>query len=260
MTYMTTIHDRYAARPNSLEQMSVADFMSNYQLMSTSNDTKPFEEQDEVDEEVSGNVITLKNGQGQMCKKKVPQVIRYHYISQQNEEEAYCHKLLLLYQPWRSESQIKTHTSYKDSFEHIKNQLVPNIQLFEPFHEDVESALENFDPDDLSPELWECFMANIEQEKEGAVEEDPNYEFLDPENLPAEVQEANRRKSTNINLFTLTKTSQIPDNDFYKLILSLNSKQKHLFDFIYCWATQYRISLNRPDPFHIFLSGGGGVG
>lgn len=47
----------------------------------------------------------------------------------------------------------------------------------------VESVLENFDPDDMAPEAWEDFMANIEQEKEGAVIEDPNYEFLNPDNL-----------------------------------------------------------------------------
>lgn len=259
--YTTTIHDRYAARPSSLEQISFADFISNYRLTSSSSsENNNQEEQYEVDEEVSENVITLRDGLGQMKKRKIPQVIRYHYVSQEKDEEAYFHRLLLLYQPWRSEDQLKTHSTYKDSFEIVKEQLVPKIKSFEPFHDDVESVLENFDPDDMAPEAWEDFMANIEQEKEGAVIEDPNYEFLNPDNLPNDVLETNLRHSSSNKSFTLTKTSTLPDTDFYKLIQSLNSKQRLLFDFIYYWATAMRLSVNVPDPFHIFLSGGGGVG
>lgn len=52
--YTTTIHDRYAARPSSLEQISFADFISNYRLdSSSSSENNNQEEQDEVDEEVS---------------------------------------------------------------------------------------------------------------------------------------------------------------------------------------------------------------
>lgn len=77
----------------------------------------------------------------------------------------------------------------------------------------VESVLENFDLDDMAPEAWEDFMANIEQEKEGAVLEDPNYEFLNPDNLPNDVLETNLRHSSSNKSFTLTKTSTLPDTD-----------------------------------------------
>lgn len=43
----------------------------------------------------------------------------------------------------------------------------------------------------MAPEAWVDFMANIEQEKEGAVIEDPNYEFLNPDSLPNDVLETN---------------------------------------------------------------------
>lgn len=73
----------------------------------------------------------------------------------------------------------------------------------------------------MAPEAWEDFMANIEQEKEGAVIEDQNYEFLNPDNLPYDVLETNLRHSSSNKSFTLTKTSTLPDTDFYKLIQSL---------------------------------------
>lgn len=71
--YTTTIHDRYAARPSSLEQISFADFISNYRLTSSSSsENNNQEEQDEVDEEVSENVITLRDGLGHEKAENTP--------------------------------------------------------------------------------------------------------------------------------------------------------------------------------------------
>lgn len=98
-------------------------------------------------------------------------------MSKEKVEEAYFHRLLLLYYPWRIEEQLKTHNSYKVSFEIIQQQVIPKIQEFESFHEDVETLLDDFDPDDLSPEIWEEVMQPIEQEKEGAVQDAPSYAF-----------------------------------------------------------------------------------
>lgn len=67
-----TIH-RYAARPSSLEQISFADFISNYRLTSSSSsENNNQEEKNEVDEEVSENVITLRDGLGHEKAENTP--------------------------------------------------------------------------------------------------------------------------------------------------------------------------------------------
>ena len=66
--FMWSIHDRYVARPDELEDMCLADFAAKY---STGSD------------EASGkNVITLKNNIGKMRLRQKEVVIRTHRYSE----------------------------------------------------------------------------------------------------------------------------------------------------------------------------------
>ena len=56
----------------------------------------------------------------------------------------------------------------------------------------------------------------------------------------------------------------LPNEQFYEICSQLNERQQHLFNFIMQYAIQLRLGENnsksQPEPFHIFLSGGAGVG
>lgn len=67
-------------------------------------------------------------------------------------------------------------------------------------------------------EVWEDFMVNIEQEKEGVVVEDLNYEFFNLDNLLNDVLEINLCYLLFNKLFILIKILILLDIDFYKLI------------------------------------------
>lgn len=67
-------------------------------------------------------------------------------------------------------------------------------------------------------EVWEDFMVNIEQEKEGVVIEDLNYEFFNFDNLLNDVLEINLCYLLFNKLFILIKILILLDIDFYKLI------------------------------------------
>lgn len=67
-------------------------------------------------------------------------------------------------------------------------------------------------------EVWEDFMVNIEQEKEGVVVEDLNYEFFNLDNLLNDVLEINLCCLLFYKLFILIKILILLDIDFYKLI------------------------------------------
>ena len=62
--------------------------------------------------------------------------------------------------------------------------------------------------------------------------------------------------------FTITKQCLITDPEFLTNIQALNVQQRQLFDYLFSWATKFRQSAaeSKPEPFYIFLSGGGGVG
>ncbi|KAK3086403.1 hypothetical protein FSP39_017935 [Pinctada imbricata] len=199
---------------------------------------------------------------GTLRERRNQRFIRYHYVSKERNEELYYHRLLLLYMPWRSESELKSST-YKDKFSEVKKDILGNINHYEPFYEEVEAALEDFDPDDASPEIWNEFAAGVQQEclEEQTNESHCKHPYLDPSLLPVQAIEDN--EVTTPRNYTIGKTQLVTDSRFYELVRSLNDKQRILFDYMYDWATRTRLASDDnsvPQPFYIFLSGGGGVG
>ena len=167
--------------------------------------------------------------------------------------------MLLLYKPWRNENQLAVNGSYKIAFENCKDTITPTIKLFEPYYDDVDDILENFEPEELHPEVWQQVAAQCEQDKDddGNIQQDLNFSFINPDNLPTV---ADNSIQMNQRTFSLTTTIQMPDTDYYQVLRSLNIKQRLLLDYIFKWTTDMRLSPHQPDPFYIFLSGGGGVG
>ena len=170
--YLPSIHEKYAKRPNSLENLTLAEFAANFSV------TRAFQhEENSGDEEVDHTdiqrhpKIQLKDNMGTIQKKQKrpqPRVIRYHYISKEKDEELHYHRLLLLYLPWRNESDLKASFSYKTKFEQVKETttILEKIKTYEPFNDEVENILENFDPDDAAPEMWNEMAAQYAQEQE----------------------------------------------------------------------------------------------
>ena len=258
--YLPSIHDKYAARPDKIESICLAEFVAYFTYGYSNkgdNKTQPHETQED-DVMLTETYITLKNGLGKMRKRKLPQCIRYHYVSEQKDQEAYYHRLLILYQPWRDELELKDDT-YKAKFQKVKDSIISMITKFEPFYDDVNTVLDNFDIDDLEPEAWDKIASQIEQEKndEDNIQQDLQYAHLNPESLLSEDAKPPTRHQKS---FSLTTTHTLFDCDYYKMVRSLNEKQRHLFDYMYLWGTDIRLGHNPPKPFYIFLSGGAGVG
>ncbi|WAR27351.1 hypothetical protein MAR_013055 [Mya arenaria] len=76
--YQKNLFDRYSARPDSLEDICLP--------------------------QQTATKITLKDGQGFMIKRNKPAIIRTHQWSVKKQPEPYYHAKLLLYHPWRNET------------------------------------------------------------------------------------------------------------------------------------------------------------
>ena len=115
--FCTSSLDRYAARPDSVEKLTLADFSSNYSPYYGSNnstneehgenyDTDAESDEDEIRVQRVCNmpdVITLKNNLGKMRKRRRPCVIRFHKVRDNLEEK--CRSMIMLYYPWRNEEE-----------------------------------------------------------------------------------------------------------------------------------------------------------
>ncbi|WAR06037.1 hypothetical protein MAR_021406 [Mya arenaria] len=111
--YVPGVQEKYAARPKSLEDLCLVDFVANYTHSKAENGINS-EETEEVDPAQTSLLITLSGGLGKMSRRKKPQVIRYHFVSKENGEDQYYHRLLLLYLPWRIEKDKIKYDTYKE--------------------------------------------------------------------------------------------------------------------------------------------------
>jgi DNA replication protein DnaC len=259
--YLPSIHDKYAARPDTLTDLTLAEFAASFSM--SKKPPVSSEEQPEIDAPectTGAKHYTLKDNLGVIHKRNTPQVIRYHYISKQTDEEKYYHRLLLLYMPWKNEEDLIKAGSYKQTFETEKQHILPTLRNFEKYIEDVEHVIDTFDPDEVGPEAWDQVATSVEQDKDHQDNSipTPSYAFLDPDILPPETT-SNRPAVQHKPLYTVTTTYRMPDADYYSSIRSLNTQQRQLFDFTFNWASQHRLH-KEPPPFFIFLSGGAGVG
>ena len=125
--YCKNIIDRYAARPQNLEDMSLAEFAALYTYKrECTNDVAQCEDymSGGSDAELQSdndlphdNVITLQNGLGSMRKRKKKAVIRWHNFNLEKEPEKHFRSRIMLFLPWRDEDKLcGNFKSYSDRY------------------------------------------------------------------------------------------------------------------------------------------------
>ena len=256
--------DRYVNRPDTLEEMCYASFASNYKHKSMMN--AKIDDDDNlgsvVSTAVSGyvelledpSVIKLKNELGYMRKRNQPCVIRWHSVSREKEPEHYYLRILQLYLPWRNEDELcHANGSYFSKFEEVKDLIHDTIMEFEPYTEiSTEDLLNAYDSSDDEPSNE---ISDEDSENEFSIFDPSNLEFEDVDNVPANVGGAPSNSETSLS---------IPREKYYAMCKDLNDEQRALFNY-FCVKIQLlkhfeSNNLDLPKPFHVFLSGGGGVG
>ena len=261
--YIPNILDKYAKRPDSLQDMCLADFASEYRNESTTNPKRDDENIKNYSEPISDFVdtaestvkIVLKDGLGKMKKRSRPCVIRWHKVSKLKDPEEYYLKLLQLYLPWRDESELKhVNGTYLSKFSQVEHQIRDAIYKHQPYDEldfdDLENHLDTDDDDDDDDDGND----NEYVLRPGVLE--LNEESCDSSRPP--------NNSTSVANIT---SSLMPNDQYYDMCSNLNARQQNLFNEIisqiqlYLWNPQEPCP-NREyhEPFYTFLSGGGGVG
>ena len=95
--YTTNMLEKYACRPDDLEEMCYADFATNYisikakDMKIDSEDIRNYTTSVSTIEDVepSSNVITLKDELGEMRQRTHPSVMRYHKVTKLKDSEQY---------------------------------------------------------------------------------------------------------------------------------------------------------------------------
>ena len=205
--------------------------------------------------------LPLMSSKEKMKCRRIRKVVRYHTPNPVTHAEAYAHHLLMLFFPFRNESDLisEVDNSYTSKLNEpdILSIVNSNKQLFEPFGDVVDRALMNF----TSQSRTDCYAqqendAVLDELGDGTCETDSDDIISeDPINNIQQTPGAPSALAPDI----------LPDEDINNLIKSLNTKQREVFDLIYSWArkTVMNRSSENPvdlDPLQIFITGGAGTG
>ena len=218
--------------------------------------------------------IKLMTKKETMQCRKVKAVIRYHKPKMTTEPERYFHHLLILFYPWRCESDLRgPDGSFSSKFRDrtVIEIIETNRIKFEPCAEAVDAALQCVQNNPQYSLYGEHFNASGEQEN-SEVQNQSNClgeDLCEDEQLAEDIALGSEGENLRVVVsdFPLVgiseyHASEVSDDDFRAMVRCLNDRQRDAFEFILTWCRKKWKSLGSekvqsPDAIYVFITGGG---
>ena len=279
--YCKNIIDRYAARPQNLEDMSLAEFAALYTYKrECTNDVAQCEDymSGGSDAELQSdndlpydNVITLQNGLGSMRKRKKKAVIRWHNFNLEKEPEKHFRSHIMLFLPWRDEDKLRGNfKSYSDRYNDEVDKIKKIEDLFIHHEEEINDAFEQLQTVGPPQDAWDNLAPGTEESQQAAQEEGINYERpMAEEDIQAPIDQIvndkpqSKNDSLNLKYTKEARKELLTTLKYNKYMQDLNQEQKTVVMYHRKWCKESLLALkqNKPiKPYYLFLSGPGGVG
>ncbi|CAB4011986.1 Hypothetical predicted protein [Paramuricea clavata] len=251
--FCTSLLDRYASRPNELENMSFAEFAATYTTDCKESDHESIDDNSTIQQSVS-STIKLKNGLGSMRKRKRHCVIRFH--KEKSEEEKY-RNLIMLYYPWRNEDiNLKANfESFKEHFQHIQAIIRSNEAMFSQNADENARAYDDLERWGPPENIWDTVAPNAEyqqaqQQDQGTVTEreigrdnEPNENVdLVSNSTTANRSEPHERYSAQLGKTLMTV------QEYRAMMRSLNKQQLQVLKIHPKWCKDTIIALKHDLP------------
>ncbi|XP_062570615.1 uncharacterized protein LOC134232646, partial [Saccostrea cucullata] len=257
---------RYARRPKLLENWCLADVVSELEV------TFPKEIRKDIQEEVNDDnpednsqetftdqdvLVHLKNGI-KIRRRKNKRVIRYVGYSQKTNSEQYYRERILLFLPWRNENAdlLGSHQTYEQHYREKACMIQVKQKQYEHFVDELEQARlqAEEDLDDLETVAPNTEHAEAEDAEIGS-EPSEIFVHFDPDT----VQHRDFDIGPELGLSSKVSETEmsavrIPDQQYYKLLQSLNTKQREFYYHVTNWIQM------GDEPLYAFLTGGAGAG
>ncbi|XP_078375419.1 uncharacterized protein LOC144658809 isoform X2 [Oculina patagonica] len=281
--FMSNIIERYSDRPNIVDQLCLAEFAAYYykdykQNPDEFNDVQPNVLSDQLvesnhdsnSESILPPIIKLINAQEIMKLQKVKAVIRFHTPSKTKEPEKFYHHLLMLYFPWRKESDLLGRgdqlylTKFQDPVVNAK--VETNRRMFEPNAEAVDMALQMLSENAVR-NIQSYDAINDQENDDVSTEATNNIDEFDQydEELPEQILTLPETCRTYPEITCYNQPSAITDDELRNSVRTLNVKQRFTYDIVLSWCRKMIKNVNCVNkqtikPIHIFVTGGGGGG
>ena len=193
-----------------------------------------------------------------LVKRKKAKIIRYVRYHKDKDPEKHYREQLMLYTPWRKENidLIKDCQTFQERFKQVKDEVISNRHQYEYHSEILDKAMEdmnnaeydNFDnvaPNAEHVNQQDCSVEDKPSELFGCFDHGKNkqhnqYDLLDDIGI---FPRGNDQEELVV--------KRMSDDDYRKLVRSLNEKQKQFFFY-----HVLHLIKTKDDPLRLFLSGG----
>ena len=269
--YMTSLIDRYAARPDSLNDMCLAEFAANY----TTRSRQDVDDEESTDALPPANEdtrrrcekIKLKNGLGKMYKRKRECVIRFHRYNREKETGEMYRAKIMLYIPWRDETVdlLAGRADFKSHYEERADAILNNERKYSKNASLINEAMNDFHEFVPPTHAWDQVAPGAAEQNARAQAEGVEVErTLDQADLDANAQLHQQHSDTLLQRFTTDTNREVLAPDQYRaMVRGLNPKQRQVVAFHRKWCKDAVIAMRKGEPvrpYRVFLSGPGGVG
>lgn len=262
--WMTNIVERYENRPNKKEfaNMCLAQFCSEFRVLAKS----------QVPNTTKDGVYELKNGKGYVQKrvKTNPAIIRYPRFSKEKMAEKYYQSILQLFLPYWNQDHLKppSYELYQTFYESghvclkwdktvhpVRDIVNSNRQIYCQNEDTIKEAEETFDRIGEPEDAWALLCPETETNRRSCLEHKIQVVDVEGESDVPDLTEDGHNADIIYQIQPLTPLRK----DMLPLLRSLNKTQSDIFYFIRDWCLQ-KTNGAKPQPFHIFVTGGAGTG
>ena len=273
--FATSLIDRYAARALALQNICLATFAVNCDVIQSSTKSTETEEanaeEEMQDAENDNSVIKMKlqKGLGVIRRRKEEAILYTRWYKIHAEPEKYYHSNLLLYYPWNHKDDIiSTYTTYHNSYMSKQDIIHQTAKTFSEdcvaFDMDLQD-LEN----NIPQSAWGMEAPNIAQDDRTTnvkgfytlqIEQQEKEDTID------KVSHDNTRHTRHKLCMLYAKAAKRQDmnfQDYCRHVCNLNTDQCHMIMYNRVWCKSYINAVihgENKKGYIIFLSGQGGTG
>ena len=169
--FQKSLIDRYEHRPNTLDQMCLAEFAANYVTSYKCEENDDVLPNDETVELYENSKIKLRDGYGTMYKRRREAVVRFTHFNKDKEPTCsnYYRAKLTLYYPWRNEdiNILGNYETYEEHYNHVQDVVIDNESKYNEIPDNNAEYNENGPPE----HLWAGTAPNTEENRLNALRE-----------------------------------------------------------------------------------------
>ena len=261
--FQKSLIDRYQHRPQELRSMCLAEFAATYVTNYKHSDDIECDALPPSDSDTTSTQIQLTDGFGKMNKCKREAIIRFRRYNKDAEPTNWYRAKLMLYFPWYDEHSdiLGGYETYKEHYSQVKSLVLANEDKY------TKADVENVDIDENGPpeHVWSQIAPSTEETRAQSLAE--GSELL-TEVSQQDLQDnasllTAQSAGLHVRFESAATRQEIPANQYREMLRELNTKQRAIVMFHRNWCKKAVLAMKQGkpvQPYHVFLSGPGGVG